>query len=302
MISVGNLSVGGTGKTPLVLHLIDKISPLKKNIAVVSRGYGRNSSSPKLYLPFEKINDWRESGDEPFLLKDRVEELTISIDSKKIRGAAEAVEKGKSELIILDDGFQHRSIKRDLDIVLVEEPDALNNRFLIPAGRLREPLRSLKRADIVVFMGSEADSAGILNCLNSTAVLCGGSKEPDMLIKLNSDEELEISELNGKKLTAFCGIGNPDTFRSTLNSLEPSEMELLKFSDHHIYSETDLAEIKNNFQSSDSDYLVTTEKDAFKLPSYFFADIDVYLLRITFKFTWSESEFDTAIKELLQPK
>ena len=302
VISVGNLSVGGTGKTPLVLQLIDKIFPLKKNIAVVSRGHGRSSKSPKLYLPFEKINDWRESGDEPFLLKNRVEELTISIDSKKIRGAAEAVEKGKSELIILDDGFQHRSIKRDLDIVLIEEPDAFNNRFLIPAGRLREPLRSLKRADIVVFMGSESDSAGILNCLNSTTVLCGGAKEPDMLIKLTSDEELELSELRGKKLTAFCGIGNPDTFRSTLNSLEPSEVELLKFPDHHIYSETDLAEIKNKFLSSNSDYLVTTEKDALKLPSYFFADIDVYLLRITFKFTWSESKFDTAIKELLQPK
>ncbi len=300
VISVGNLSVGGTGKTPLVLQLIDMISPLKKNIAVVSRGYGRSSSSPKLYLPFEKINDWRESGDEPFLLKNRVEELTISIDSKKIRGAAIAVEKGKSELIILDDGFQHRSIKRDLDIVLIEEPNEIKNRFLIPVGRLREPLRSLKRADIVVFVGSEAASSGIHKYLDSTTVLCGGTKEPDLLIKLNSDEELELSELSGKKLTAFCAVGNPDGFRSTLNSLEPSEVELLKFPDHHIYTATDLTEIKNKFLSSKSDYLITTEKDAFKLPPTFFAEIDVYLLRINFKITWGKSEFDSAISELFR--
>ena len=302
VISVGNLSVGGTGKTPLVLRLIDMISPFKKNIAVVSRGYGRSSKSPKLYLPFEKIDDWRESGDEPFLLKNRVEELTISIDSNKFRGAAEAVEKGNSELIILDDGFQHRSVRRDLDIVLIEEPNEIKNRLLLPAGRLREPLRSLKRADIVVFMGSETDSASIHKYLNSTALLCGGTKEPDMLIKLNSDEELELSELRGKKLTAFCAVGNPDGFRSTLLSLAPSEVELLRFPDHHIYTATDLTEIKNKFLSSKSDYLITTEKDAFKLPPTFFAEINVYLLTIAFKLGWGKSEFDTVINELFQPE
>jgi len=284
------------------LQLIDLISPSKKNIAVVSRGYGRNSSSPKLYLPFEKINNWRESGDEPFLMRNRVEELTISVDSNKFRGAAEAVEKGNSELIILDDGFQHRSIRRDLDIVLIEEPNDINNRLLIPAGRLREPLRSLQRADIVVFMGSEAASSGILKFLNSSAVLCGGSKEPDMLIKLNSDEEIELSELSGKKLTAFCAVGNPDGFRSTLNSLEPSEVELLDFPDHHVYAATDLIEIKNKFLSSNSDFLITTEKDAFKLLSNVFAEIDVYLLRISFKLGWGKAKFDTAISELIQPE
>lgn len=302
VISVGNLSVGGTGKTPLVLHLIDMISPFKKNIAVVSRGYGRSSNSPKLYLPFEKINDWCESGDEPFLLKKRVENLTISIDPKKIRGAAEAVEKGKSELIILDDGFQHRSVKRDLDIVLIEEPNDIKNRYLLPAGRLREPLKSLKRADIVVFMGRETDSAGIQKYLNSESILCGGVKEPDLLINLNSDEELELSELSGKKLTAFCGIGNPDGFLSTLNSFEPSQVELLKFPDHHIYTERDFTEIKNKFISSNSDFLITTEKDAFKLPQNIFAEIDVYLLRITFTIRWGKDKFDHTINELFQSK
>ena len=302
VISVGNLSVGGTGKTPLVLYLIDMISAYRKNIAVVSRGYGQSSNSPKLYLPYEKISDWLESGDEPFLLKNRVENLTISIDPNKIRGAAEAVEKAKSELIILDDGFQHRTLKRDLDIVIVNDSKKLEERLLLPAGRLREPLKSLKRADIVVFMGSEADSAGIQKYLNSESILCGGVKEPDLLINLNSDEELELSELSGKKLTAFCGIGNPDGFLSTLNSFEPSQVELLKFPDHHIYTERDFTEIKNKFISSNSDFLITTEKDAFKLPQNFFTEIDVYLLRISFKLGWGKSEFEKTINELFQSK
>ena len=299
VISVGNLSVGGTGKTPLILYLVNLLSLTEKKISVVTRGYGRSSSSPILYLPSEEIDDWLNSGDEPFLLKKRFKDLTISVDGKRVRGALSAIEKGKSELILLDDGFQHRSITRDLDIVIIEEPKKFKNRFLIPAGRLREPLKSLKRADIIVSMGSETDSAGIRKYLNSESILCGGVKEPDLLVKLNSDEELDLSKLNGKKLTAFCGIGDPEGFRSTLNSFEPAALELLKFSDHHIYSKADLNKITERFLSSDSDILVTTEKDALKLPSNFFSEIVVYLLRISFKIRWGREKFNKRVNELL---
>ena len=297
VISVGNLSVGGTGKTPLVLYLIDLISSTGGKIAVVTRGYGRSSTSPKLYLPSEEIGDWLDSGDEPFLLKKRFKELTLSVDGKRVRGALNAVEKGKSELILLDDGFQHRSLRRDLDIVLIEDPNNFKDRLLIPAGRLREPFNSLKRADIIVFMGSETGSAGIQKYLNSTAVLCGGVKEPDSLVKLNSNEELELSELSGKRLTAFCAVGNPEGFRTTLNSFNPALLELLEFPDHHIYSERDFNKISKIFLSSDSDFLITTEKDALKLPPNFFSEIDVYLLRISFKIKWGKEKFDKMIQE-----
>ena len=300
VISVGNLSVGGTGKTPLVLYLIDLLSSSEKKIAVLTRGYGRSSSSPILYLPSEKIGDWLESGDEPFLLKNRIKNLTVSVDSNKIRGAAEAIEKAGSELILLDDGFQHRTIKRDLNIVIVEDPVNFKNRLLIPAGRLREPLNSLGRADIVVFMGNETDSAGIRKYLSTESVLCGGEKEPDSVLKLNSDDELDLSELSGKKLTAFCGIGNPDGFRSTLNSFKPDLLELLEFPDHHIYTFSDLEKIRNSYISSNSDFLITTEKDSFKLLSDFFSDIDVYILRIAFKIRWGKYRFDKKVNEIIQ--
>ena len=300
VISVGNLSVGGTGKTPLILYLIDLLSLSEKKIAVLTRGYGRSSSSPLLYLPSEKIGDWLESGDEPFLLKKRVENLTVSVDSKRIRGAAEAIEKAGSELILLDDGFQHRTIKRDLNIVIVEDPVNFKNRLLIPAGRLREPLNSLGRADIVVFMGSETDSAAVHKYLSSETILCGGLKELDSLFKMNSDEVLDLSELSGKKLTAFCGIGNPDGFRSTLNSFNPALLELLEFPDHHNYTLSDLEKIRKSYVSSNSDFLITTEKDGFKLPSDFFSDIDLNILRIAFKIMWNKDKFDKKISEIIR--
>ncbi len=299
VISVGNLSVGGTGKTPLLLYLTSLLSSSEKKIAIVTRGYGRSSSAPKLYLPSDEIGDWRDSGDEPFLLKKRFKNLTISVDRKKVRGASNAIKKGKSELILLDDGFQHRSIKRDLDIVIYDGNEKFEERLLIPAGRLREPLKSLKRADIVVFMGSEEDSLGIKSCLKDESVLCGGLKEPELLIRADSDEVVRFSELKDKKITAFCGIGNPNGFQSTLNSFDPAELELLKFPDHHIYTERDINKITERFVSSKSDFLITTEKDALKLPSNFFLEINVYVLRIAFKISWGKDRFDKMINEVL---
>lgn len=300
VISVGNLSVGGTGKTPLVLYLIDMLSTSNKKIAVVTRGYGRSSSSPKLFLPSDKISDWLESGDEPFLLKNRVKDLTISIDSNKFLGATEAVKKGNSDLIIIDDGFQHRSLIRDLDIVIISDSKNLDERLLIPAGRLREPVNSLKRADIVVFMGSETESREIKKQIKNEAVLCGGLKEPELLIKADTKEELSFSELKDKNITAFCGIGNPEGFRFTLNSFDPAQVDLLKFSDHHIYSQADFTEIKKKFLSSNSDFLITTEKDVLKLPSNFLTEIDVYILRIAFRLGWGKSDFDKKMDTILR--
>ena len=148
-------------------------------------------------------------------------------------------------------------------------------------------------------MGSETDSAAVHKYLNSETVLCGGLKEPDALFKLNSHKKLDLSELSGKKLTAFCGIGNPDGFRSTLNSFNPALLELLEFPDHHNYTLSDLEKIRNNYISSNSNFLITTEKDSFKLPSDFFSEIDLYFLRIAFKITWGKDKFDKKVNEVI---
>lgn len=298
MISVGNLSTGGTGKTPLVLSLIESLSSRGKIPAVLSRGYGRAGSGPKFYGPSTSISDWRESGDEPFLIKKRIGEVTLVIDSVRYRGAMAAVDNGRAEIIILDDGFQHRGIHRNLDIVIVDTNEKLKNR-LLPIGRLREPLNSLRRADVVVVMGEEAEAKSFRKYLRKDAVLCGGLKEADKMINMQTGEEIGFSRLKGAGITAFCGIGNPESFRDLLTSLQPKNVSFLSFPDHHAYTTSDIDRIRSQHATSNSQFLLTTEKDSIKLPSNFLVETDVYYLRIKFSLTWGKESFDTLLNNLL---
>ena len=299
VISVGNLSTGGTGKTPLVLSLIESLSSQGKIPAVLSRGYGRAGSEPKFYGPSTPISDWRESGDEPFLIKNRIGEVTLVIDSVRYRGATAAVDEGRSEIIILDDGFQHRGIHRNLDIVIVDTSEQLKNRLILPIGRLREPLNSLRRADVVVVMGEETDAKSFRKYLRKDAVLCGGLKEADKMINIQTGEEIDFSRLKGTEITAFCGIGNPESFRDLLSSFQPKNVSFLLFPDHHAYTTSDFDRIKSQHATSNSEFLLTTEKDSIKLPSNFLDETDVYFLRIKFSLTWDKESFDTLLNDLL---
>jgi len=286
VISVGNLSTGGTGKTPMVLSLIESLSSHGKKQAVLSRGYGRAGSGPKFYGPSTSISDWRESGDEPFLIKNRISEVTLVIDSVRYRGAATAVDEGRSEIIILDDGFQHRGIHRNLDIVIVDTNEKLKNRLLLPIGLLREPLNSLRRADVVVVMGEETDAKSFRKYLRKDAVLCGGLKEADKIINIQTGEEIDFSRY-------------PEGFRNLLNSFQPKNLSFLPFPDHHAYTSSDFDRIKSQHAASNSQLLLTTEKDSIKLPSNFLDETDVYFLRIKFILTWGKESFETLLNDLL---
>ena len=299
VISVGNLSTGGTGKTPMVLSLIESLSSREKKTAVLSRGYGRAGSGPKFYGPSTPIGDWRESGDEPLLIKNRISAVTLVIDSVRYRGAATAVAEGRCEIIILDDCFQHRGIHRDLDIVIVDTDEKLKNRLLLPIGRLREPLNSLRRADVVVVMGEETEAKSFRKYLRKDAVLCGGLKEADKIINIRTGEEIDLSRLKRTGITAFCGIGNPEGFRDLLNSFQPKNLSFLPFPDHHIYTASDFDKIRSQHAASNSQLLLTTEKDSIKLPSNFLDETDVYFLRIKFSLTWGKESFDTLLNNVL---
>jgi len=283
----------------MVLSLIESLSSHGKKQAVLSRGYGRAGSGPKFYGPSTSISDWRESGDEPFLIKNGIGEVTLVIDSVRYRGAATAVDEGRSEIIILDDGFQHRGIHRNLDIVIVDTNEKLKNRLLLPIGLLREPLNSLRRADVVVVMGEETDAKSFRKYLRKDAVLCGGLKEADKIINIQTGEEIDFSRLEGTGITAFCGIGNPEGFRNLLNSFKPKNLSFLPFPDHHAYTSSDFDRIKSQHAASNSQLLLTTEKDSIKLPSNFLDETDVYFLRIKFILTWGKESFETLLNDLL---
>lgn len=288
VVSVGNISVGGTGKTPFVIWLAEQFSSRNRNVGILTRGYGRDNKNPQTYIPSDKINDWRDSGDEPFLIHNRLGNVTLAVNANRLRGASAAIDKGNCDLLILDDGFQHRKIHRDIDIVLFDDSDNLREKLLIPSGRLREPLSSLRRADVLVYSGEEKDSARLDKFLKNGCIVCGGKKTADSLVNIHTGNEIEFSSLNNTNISAFCGIGNPEGFRSTLKSAEPKNLTFTAFSDHHLYSESDLNKIRKQYLSSKSKFLVTTEKDSFKLPQNFYVELNVYFLRIKYDVTWGK--------------
>ena len=298
VISVGNISVGGTGKTPFVIWLAEYFSSADRDIGILTRGYGRHNKNPQTYIPSDNIPDWRDSGDEPFLIHNRLENVTLAVDANRISGAAAAIDKGKCDLFVLDDGFQHRKIHRDLDIVLLDDSKKLEDRLLIPSGRLREPLSSLGRADVMIYSGEEDDSVRFDKYLKDSCIVCGGEKTADSLVHIQSGNEIEFSSMKNSNISAFCGIGNPEGFLSILESTEPKTLTFLPFSDHHLYQDSDLSNIQTHYFSSKSEFLVTTEKDSFKLPQNFYEELNVYFLRINYVITWGKEELLGLLKKI----
>jgi len=235
VVSVGNISIGGTGKTPFVIWLAEFYSSENRNVGILTRGYGRNNKTPQTYIPSDKIIDWRESGDEPFLIHNRLGNVTLAVDANRLRGAGTAIDRENCDLLILDDGFQHRKIHREIDIVLLNDSHKLQENLLIPSGRLREPLSSLRRADVLIYSGDENDFARYNKFLKDSCIICGGEKKPDSLVNIQSGNEIEFSTLKDSNISAFCGIGNPEGFCNTLRSAEPTNLDFHSFSDHHLH-------------------------------------------------------------------
>ena len=151
----------------------------------------------------------------------------------------------------------------------------------------------------MVVMGEETDAKSFRKYLRKDAVLCGGLKEADKIINIQTGEEIDFSRLEGTGITAFCGIGNPEGFRNLLNSFQPKNLSFLPFPDHHAYTSSDFDRIKSQHAASNSQLLLTTEKDSIKLPSNFLDETDVYFLRIKFILTWGKESFETLLNDLL---
>jgi tetraacyldisaccharide 4'-kinase len=246
VISVGNLTVGGTGKTPLTLFLAQKLLASNLKVSILSRGYGRRAGSPQ-----QVVSDGRrilcrveEAGDEPFMMAKQLPDVGIWVGADRYRVGMTSWEQEPVDVFLLDDGFQHRRLYRELDIVVLRAPKSLGNRKLFPAGPLRELPTALERANLVI--------------LNE-------SSEP-------------LGTLGGKGVALVCGIGNPDGFKSMISSLGAQVRHCLAFPDHHWYTPRDVSRMRELL--GDVDLMVTTEKDAWKLLSAGMEGEDIWALRI----------------------
>jgi tetraacyldisaccharide 4'-kinase len=256
---VGNIGIGGNGKTPVVLYLVEQCLAQGVKVGVISRGYGGEAP----HYPYLLIDDStaKEAGDEPFLIYQR-HNIPVVVGSDRVASAKLLVEQG-CELIITDDGLQHYRLKRDLELIVIDSKRQFGNGLLLPAGPLRESLWRLKTVDALIFNGevtTEIKSEKIKNILKIKMILAASNVvnlKTDQCLTITDFQQLYLSE-NNQRINAMAGIGDPSRFFKTLTDIGFSLHKTVGFVDHQEYNENQFTDF------SDEIPLLMTEKDAVK--------------------------------------
>lgn len=298
VISIGNLTAGGSGKTPAAAWLAERLAANGVRAAVLTRGYGRDRPrAVHIVRPGEKIAP-RDVGDEPALLAARFRRAApgalIGVGADRFAVGRRLAAEAAPDVFILDDGFQHLRLARDLDIVLVDASQPLFGDCLLPLGRLREPARGLRRAGAIVLTRTEpggdyAALAAAARRWNPSAPIFHARATPTRLIRAEDGAELPLDRLRGKRVLAFCGIGNPEAFRRTAAGLGYEIAAWRAFPDHRRYAPADCRGLDAAAQAARADALLATVKDLMNLaPPLGFAR-PLYALEIEFEIDEAEA-------------
>jgi len=298
VVSIGNITLGGTGKTPLVVSLAGFLLEKGMHPAVVSRGYGRKDESQTLIVSDEQtvLTDTATGGDEPVLIGSKLPGVPVVVGCNRIAAAQRTIQRFNASVVILDDGFQHFRLKRDLDIALVDAADPFGNGKIFPAGILREPIEALSRAQAVIITRSDAIAS--IEALKSrirrltSARIFTSFQRPLDLVDNRTGEFKPLSVLRGTKVLAFSGIAHPESFTSLLKALGAVVSEERIYPDHYEFKKADLAEVLKKAADDRVNMIVTTEKDAVRLRTL--KPDGIWALRIEFVITERE-EWETFI-------
>lgn len=261
VVSIGNITVGGTGKTPVTMFVAETLKRQGHRVVVISRGYGRARSGLCVVSDGRDIlASPEEAGDEPLMMASRLDGVPVIVGVDRVGAGRYAEEKFSPRVIVLDDGFQHLRLERDLDIVLVDSSRGFGNGFLLPRGILREPVEALERADIVMVKGESAAFDGLSSTIGRFSYVVSALKD------LDGKNAEPPESIKGKRLTAICAIADPDSFFAFVRRAGAEIVNTLVFPDHHAYDERDVEEIRR--AALETDLVVTTEKDAVKLKRF----------------------------------
>jgi tetraacyldisaccharide 4'-kinase len=300
VISVGNITVGGTGKTPLVMALARWLMERGIPVAILSRGYKGKRKSRTLVSDGHRILlSSEESGDEPFLMAGSLQGIPILVGKDRFANGRTALQRFGVQALLLDDGYQHLQLYRDLNILLIDSNIGFGDSHLLPRGLLREPLSYLRRADLIVLTKVEHPEGcrlleEKLREIHPFSPIFHSHYEPLNLIGPKGEQE-DIRSLRGKRTLVFSGIANPSYFSSLLKKCG---MEIVKeaiFPDHHLYTDEDLISIEK--QGRGVDWFLTTEKDMVKMSKINIGHLPIRALRIGIRI-WEEETFYQKLLEI----
>lgn len=327
IISVGNLTVGGTGKTPVVEFLTGRLLEKGRKVAILSRGYrSKNKKNAiekfKAKLAGEKdlpkiVSDGKSvlldsefAGDEPYMLAKNLLPAAVLVDKDRVKSCNYAIKNYHTDIIILDDGFQYLKLRPSYNICLVDSTNPFDNHHVLPRGLLREPIKHLRRANLIFLTKANQRRRASLVHLkkfiykhNPEAKIIECSHKPKHLINIYTGEKKSVDFLKGKKVASLSGIAVPQGFENSIGKLGGDLIYKERFADHHRFHRKEIVDCYNKSVEVGADLVLTTEKDAVRIPDVGEKRIDVYYLKIEIGIYHGREYFDEFIsKVLIEPK
>ena len=323
VVVVGNLTVGGTGKTPIVEKFARTLSERGRKVAILSRGYkSKNEPLPKKLWrklthgdedPPKIVSDGNEvlldsdiAGDEPYMLARNLPGVVVLCDKNRVKSGSFAIRNFGCDTLILDDGFQYLPLKGRLNLLLIDKTNPFGNQHLLPRGILREPIKHISRASYIFLTKSNGERDDALletireNNPNAEIIEC--AHKPQYLQSVSSAERLPLDALKGANIGAFSGIASPESFENMLREFGAEVRYNQRFLDHHRFTRYEVKRLYRKAGEVDLDMIVTTEKDAVRL----FLDIEppvpVYYLRLEIDILSGEEDFEGAAERICRPR
>lgn len=322
VVVVGNLTVGGTGKTPVVERFARELHERGRKVAILSRGY--KSKKEPLYKkgwralthsaapPPKVVSDGErvllgphDAGDEPYMLARNLPGVVVVVDKNRVKAGAYAIRKFQVDTLILDDGLQYMALKGRLNLVLVDKTNPFGNGNTLPRGILREPIKHLKRADYVFLTKSDGrrslDLESVIHRRNPGVEIIECTHRPVSLRSLDQKRVEPLSVLEGRRIAAFSGIAAPESFERFLREQGAEIRYNRRFMDHHWFSDYELKKLFSRATEAGLDMIVTTEKDAVRIDASQFPSVPLYYLRLEIGIIRGAADFEEAVSRICFP-
>lgn len=320
VIAIGNLTVGGTGKTPVVEKFARELRDQGRNVAILSRGY-RSKPRPmhrwlqdKLLLredttPPRVVSDGRSllldsemAGDEPYMLASNLKDVVVLVDKDRVKSGRYAIEKFGCDTLLLDDGFQYWKLRgRRQDIVLIDCQQPFGNERLLPRGTLREPPSHLARASTIFITKSDGQTGELRRRIaqyNPTAGIIECIHHPLYLEDVFTGQQLGLDALKGRKVASLSGIAQPESFEHSLVNQGAELVYSKRFADHHRFTQQEVLNAINRSKKRQADTIVTTQKDAVRFPKIDRRDLPIYFMRVEIKILSGANDFQDCVRKI----